>query len=82
MTEFLAGLKGYRTILVNAVFALVGVLIALGILPASEAMGVTQEMIANNVDTLIGGLGVAAAAINVVLRLVTSTPAGSKKVSG
>jgi len=81
MTEFLASLKGYKTILVNAVFALVGVLIALGILPASEAMGVTQEAIAQNVDTLIGGLGVAAAVINVVLRLVTNSPAG-KKVSG
>jgi len=84
MTKFLESLKGYRTIIVNAVFALVGVLIALGVIPASEAMGITQEMIAQNVDTLIGGLGVAGAAINIVLRLVTSTKAGSQapKVAG
>jgi len=81
MTKFLDGLKGYRTLIVNAVLALVGVLVALGVIPASEAMGVTQEVIAQNIDTLIGGLGVAAALVNVVLRLVTSTPAG-KKVSG
>jgi hypothetical protein len=78
MTKFLASLKGYRTIIVNAVFALVGVFIALGILPASEAMGVTQEVIANNVDALIGGLGVVAAVVNVALRFVTNTPVRKK----
>lgn len=84
MTKFLDSLKGYRTILVNTVFAFVGVLIVLGVIPASEAAGITQESIAANIDMLIGGLGVAGAAVNIVLRLVTNTPAGSKtqKVSG
>jgi len=84
MTEFLASLKGYRTILINAVLALVGVLVALGVIPASQAVGVTQEMLSQNIDALIGGLGVAGAAVNILLRLVTTTPAGKQapKVAG
>ena len=65
MTKFLESLKGYRTIIVNAIFAFVGVLIALNVIPASEAAGITQESIAQNIDLFIGGLGVAGAAINI-----------------
>lgn len=78
MQKFLESLKGYRTIIVNAIFAFVGVLIALNVIPASEAAGVTQESIAQNVDTLIGALGIAGAAINVFLRLRTDTKAGKQ----
>lgn len=84
MTDFLASLKGYRTIIVNTLFAFVGVLVLVGVIPASQAAGVTQEVLAQNVDAVIGGLGVVGAAVNIVLRLMTSTKAGPQtpKVSG
>lgn len=81
MTKILETLKGYRTIIVNTLFALVGVLVILGVIPFATASGVTQELIAQNVDTLIGSLGIIGAAVNVLLRVFTSTPVGSK-VSG
>ncbi len=78
MSKFLEQLKGYRTIIVNSLFAFAGVLIALNVIPASEAAGVTQESIAQNVDLVIGALGVAGAVVNILLRLVTNTKAGKQ----
>ncbi len=87
MIKFLEALKGYRTIIVNAIFAIVGLLVVLNVIPASEAAGVTQEAISKNVDLVIGALGMLGAVVNILLRLVTDTKAGKQspeapKVSG
>ena len=68
-------LKGYRTFVVNLVIALVGVLVALGVIPAAEA--VTAEQVDTAVNTLIGGVAVIVAVVNFLLRIVTNTKPGA-----
>lgn len=69
-------IKGYRTLLVSAITALLGLLTATGIIdvPATEA-GVSVETL---VDNLFGAILVVVAAINAVLRLFTDTKVGTK----
>jgi len=78
MTKIFESLKGYRTLIVNAILALVGIFVALGVLSPSEAAGVTQESVSANLDAIIGALGIAGAAVNILLRLVTNTKAGKQ----
>lgn len=66
--------KGYRTFTINAVLAVVGLLVAFGLVSAEEAIG--AETIAANFDAIIGGLAAILGVVNVVLRTVTNTPPG------
>lgn len=72
----LSNLKGYRTVIVNGVVALAGVLVAFGLIPAAET--VSADQVASSVDALIGGITVAIAVVNFVLRAVTNTSIGAK----
>lgn len=78
MTEFFNSLKGFRTIIVQAIIALVGVLVAVGVIPASEAAGITQEYVSQQFDTILGGAISLVATLGVLMRLVTNTPVGKK----
>ncbi len=78
MTEILNGLKGFRTIIVQAILALVGVLVALNVIPATDAAHLTSEYISNQFDVILGGAISLVATIGVLMRLVTSTPVGKK----
>jgi len=63
-------LQGYRTIIVNLLVAVLGVLAAAfpgASFPSPEELGVT-------VDQFVGALIAVVAIINVILRAVTSTP--------
>jgi len=70
-------LKGYRTVLVNAVIALVGVLTAFGVVPIDQLP--SAETLTANFDAVIGGVAVIVAGVNFVLRMVTSTPVGKSE---
>lgn len=78
MQKILNSLKGYRTIIVQAVLALLGVLVALGIVSASDAAGITAESIGQQFDTAVGGAIVITSVIGLLMRLVTNTPVGKK----
>lgn len=78
MQKFLDSLKGYRTVIINGILALVSVLVAFGVLSAADAAGITQETVANQFDLILGGAGALIGAVNILLRLVTNTPVGSK----
>lgn len=67
-------LKGYRTFIVNLVIALVGVLVALGAIPVTEA--VTADQVDAAVNALIGAVAIIVAVINFLMRLVTNTKPG------
>lgn len=78
MKDFLNSLKGFRTLIVQTVLALIGVLVAVGVIPASEAAGYTTETVGQNFDLILGGAITLVSAIGVLMRLVTKTPVGQK----
>lgn len=78
MSDFLASLKGYRTMLVMAVVALVGVLTALKVIPADQAAGITQDSVGAQFDFWLGTATTAIASIAALLRLFTTTATGQK----
>jgi hypothetical protein len=78
MIEFLNGLKGFRTLIVQAVVALVGVLVALNVIPATEALVLTPEYIAEQFNVILGGAIALVSAIAVLMRLITKTPVGKQ----
>lgn len=67
-------LTGYRTLIVQAILAVVGLLVAFGAISAADAAGVTQETVAQNVDTVIGAVMILGALVSSVMRLVTKGP--------
>jgi len=77
MVAILTALKGYRTFTVNLVIALVGVLVALGVIPVAEA--VTAEEVDAAVQALIGAAAIIVAVINFLLRLITNTKPGASE---
>ena len=77
LSTLVVSLKGYRTFIVNAVIAALGLLTALGLIPVGEA--VSAEAISANIDVVIGAVAIVAAAVNAVLRLFTNTEPGSKE---
>lgn len=79
MSDFFNSLKGFKTVIVQGIVALIGVLIALGVIPASEAAGYSSEAVSQNFDLILGGALALVAAINTVLRFATSTPIGKKQ---
>lgn len=76
MSDFLKNLKGFRTLIVQGVVALAGILVAFGVIPASDMAGITTENVASQFDAIVGSIAILLAAINSVLRLFTTTPLG------
>lgn len=72
----LSQLKGYRTVIVNVVVAVMGILVAFGVIPAAES--VSPEVVGTNVDAFIGAIATIFGIVNVILRVFTNTPVGSK----
>jgi fumarate reductase subunit D len=72
----LASLKGYKTLIVNVIIAIIGILIATGVVPAVEAL--TAEEVSTHVEALFGAFAVIGAVINIFMRMFTSTPIGQK----
>lgn len=70
MTEILNALKGLRGIVVQAAVALVGILVAVGLIPASEAIHLTAEYIGQQFDVILGGLIALSGVVAVVRKLV------------
>lgn len=67
-------MKGYRTLIVNVLVALAGVLTAFGVvLPEDFA-----QQLATNADAAIGAVTALVALANLLLRAITTTPIGQK----
>lgn len=79
MTNFLNSLKGFKTLIVQAILALIGVLVALNVIPATEALHLTSEYVSNQFDVILGGAISLVATIGVLMRLITNTPVGKKE---
>lgn len=75
--NILENLKGYRTIVVNVTVAILGLLVALGIIPVAET--ISAEQVSSNIDAVFGAVAVVTGAVNVVLRVFTNTPVGEKQ---
>lgn len=75
--NFLDKLKGYRTLIVQAVTIGASIAIALGVLPAAKLAGVTSDSVAATFDQVLGAVGVVYGLVNAALRLFTTTPAGA-----
>lgn len=79
----LQSLRGYRTLIVNAIAVIVAALVAIGVLPASEFAGITEETVgeqfdnlAAHVDAIIASVLAILAFVNGALRFFTKTPVG------
>lgn len=70
---FLANLKGYRTLVVNAVVLGAGMLVGFGVLHVAAP---SADTVGSNFDAIAGWLTSGVAALNMVLRLFTTTPLG------
>lgn len=87
--SFLQKLKGYRTLIVNGIAFVAALLVATGVItvdqvPDANAVADHAEAVANAADhlndsaALAAGIAAGLALVNVVLRLVTTTPMGKK----
>lgn len=68
-TTFFTRMKGYRTVFVNAVVLLSGLLVALGVID----VGPDVPSIGDTFDTIIGGGAMLLGGVNIALRAMTST---------
>lgn len=71
-------LKGWRTMIVMAIVAVVGILVALKVIPADQAAGITQDSVGATFDLYLGMATTVVAGISALLRLFTTTPTGQK----
>jgi Mg2+/Co2+ transporter CorB len=83
--EFLAKIKGYRTLIVQGVAIVVAALTALGAIPVAQFAGITPETVGVQFDTFSGAIDAAVASvvalmalISAALRFLTKGPVGSK----
>jgi len=81
MTQFLAAIRGWRTLVIQAVTLFVALGVASGVIPAAEVAGVTEasvgesfDTIATNVDIIIASIMGILAIVNTVVRFFTKTP--------
>ena len=74
MTTFFLRLKGFRTLLVNGVIVIGGLLQAVGVIDVAPDPALAGEAF----DLITGGGSMIIGAINIGLRLITSTAALSK----
>ena len=91
MSSLLSKFKGYRTLVINGVVFVTAVLAGFNVIPTpidvelANAAANNVEAVLNasenlqNVEALSAGVTAAVALVNMVLRLVTTTPAGQKK---
>jgi hypothetical protein len=83
--ELVNKIRGYRTLIVNAVAIIIALLVAVGVLPAAEFAGITEEKVgegfdalAANVDALVAAIVAILAIINGVMRFLTKGAVGQK----
>lgn len=76
MPNILTAIKGYRTVAVNALIAVVALLVGTGLLPTD--FSVDPETLNSGIDQVIAGVAALMAFVNIVLRLFTTTPLGQK----
>ena len=81
-------IRGYRTLVVQVATMIIGLLVAFGVLPASEWAGVTQETageyfdyVAGSIDALIGSIMVIIGIVNTWLRFITKGRVGDHEPS-
>lgn len=81
----LGSIKGYRTLIANGAALVIAALVALGVLPAAEFVGVTPEVVGAEFDKVSGSVDTAIAAILALggivggyLRIITKGPVGAK----
>jgi predicted phage tail protein len=72
-TTFFQRIKGYKTFGVNGIVVITGLLTALGIMPA----GLDAGSISAGVNGILGGAEMILGGVNILLRFITTTPAGS-----
>lgn len=68
----LHALKGYRTVIVNTIIAVIGLLAAFGVIP-------DPGDITSDTETVMGAIMVLISAANFVLRIFTDTKVGTKE---
>lgn len=82
----LNSVKGFRTLIVQGLVAVFGILVALGVVPATEYLltlspeQLAQE-IASRFDAILGGAITLTAAIAILMRAITKSPVGTKPAS-
>lgn len=69
-------MKGYRTLVFNALMFLVGILVTTGVIGADDAPD--ADKINGILDHLDGIILLGAPIVNAILRFMTNTPAGQK----
>jgi Mg2+/Co2+ transporter CorB len=72
----LNALKGYRTLIVNAVAVVVGLLVAFGVLSPADAAGFSPDAVGAKFDAIVAAIMTLLGAVNMLLRLITNTKAG------
>lgn len=72
----LESLKGYKTVIVNVIIALIGVLTATGVIPLVDAL--SAEEVSQHVEALFGAFAVIGAVVNIAIRMFTNTAVGKK----
>lgn len=78
MSAFIKSLKGYRTFIVNGIMLLAALLVGVGVLSPSDAAGVTEQSVGETVDSIVAAVAALAGVLNMILRLFTTGPAGTK----
>lgn len=74
----MSNLTGYRTLIVQAIVAATGILVALGVLPAADVAGITTEAVGDKVDTVIGAVLILSAIVGTAMRFMTKGKVGAK----
>ena len=76
MMAFIAHFKSQRSLIVNLIIAVVGILTAIGLVPPGFVL--TPEQVAANFDQIAGAIAIVGAVVNFLLNL---KPNADKKAS-